>query len=129
MVKAIAVFLCGALAACSQTATAPQARQATTARTAAKANPAVANANPSAAAIEEIPPEYAALMARCEAAIKREQQKQVAGAMLGSALSMAGGFAGIGGAIAGEAVSVGRSLAQAGAENSARTAIEKERMP
>jgi hypothetical protein len=115
--RKIAVLFCCMLAACSQTGTAPATSGAMSAM--------------SAAAMTEagVPAEQQALMARCEAAIRREQQKSIAAARLGSALTMAAGFAGIGGAIAGDAVSAGRSLAQAGAESSARTAIEKECMP
>jgi glucose/arabinose dehydrogenase len=127
LVRVLALFLCAALAACSQTDAAQNAEDVLAKRqpaAAAKQPPAVASA-----ITDDVPPEYAALMARCEAAVRREQQKTIAAARLGSALTMATGFAGIGGAITGEAISAGRSLAQAGAESSARTAIEKECMP
>ena len=125
MFKTIAVFFCVALAACSQTGTAQQAQ--------AKQPPAATAKQPPAAA-EDMTPEqqYAAMTARCEAAVRREQQKSMAAARLGGVLSMVGGFAGVGGeaaAIAGQAASVGGSLVSAGAESSARTAIEKECMP
>ena len=123
MVRAIAVFLCGALAACSQTGAAPQA---TAKQPAATAKP------PPAVTADMTEEQYAALTARCEEAVRKQQQKSAKTAMIGSALSMVGGFAGFGGeagAIAGQAVSVGGSLVSAGAESSARTAIEKECMP
>lgn len=115
MVRAIAVLLCGALAACSQTADAPQAERTAATRGSAKAAPAAAEQH-----------------ARCREAVDRQRQKSMNAAMLGGALSMVGGFAGVGGegaAIAGQAASVGGSLVQASAENSARAAVEKECMP
>jgi hypothetical protein len=117
MVRIFGLFLCAALAACSQTGAQPAG------------SGAMSGMSQEAMAEAGVPAEQRALMARCEAAIRREQQKSIATARLGSALTMAAGFAGVGGAIAGDAISAGRSLAQAGAENSARTAIEKECMP
>jgi len=133
MVRAFALFLCAALAACSQTGASPNAQHVAPRQqlASAKQKPTVAQSTSaqSPAVSDDVPPEYAALMARCEAAIRREQQKSIAAARVGSALTMAAGFAGVGGAIAGEAISAGRSLAQAGADNNARTAIEKECTP
>lgn len=129
MVRTIAVFLCGALTACSQNGAAQRTPQV-----AAKQAPTT-TARHTPVATEAMTPEeqqYAALSARCEAAMQKQQQKANTTAMLGGALSMVGGIAGIGGegaAIVGQAASVGGSLVQAGAGNSARTAIEKECMP
>lgn len=129
MVRIVTVFLCAVLAACSQTGTSPAGKEQKAKRQqplAAKTEPHVVTAN---ARSKE---QYAALTARCEAAVLREQQKSVNRARLGSALSMVGGFAGVGGeaaAIAGQAASIGGSLVSAGAESNARTAIEKECMP
>lgn len=117
MVRVSAVFLCAALAACSQTASSPATSRA------------MSGMSAEAMAEAGVPAEQRALMARCEAAIRREQQKAIAASRLGAALTMAGGFAGVGGAIASDAISAGRSLTQAGVESSARTAIEKECMP
>jgi hypothetical protein len=120
--RMIVILLCGMLAACSQTGSAPQV---------AVRQPEAA-AKP-AASTQDMTPEaqYAAMAARCEEAVRREQQKSMAAASLGGVLSMVGGFAGVGGeaaAIAGQAASVGGSLVSAGAQSNARTAIEKECM-
>lgn len=105
--RMIAVLLCGALAACSQTNTNETANA--TARSAAK------------------PKAQQTAATRCAEAAQKMQATNAA--MLGGALSMVGGvagFAGRGGAIAGQAVSVGGSLVQAKAQNDAQGVMEEE---
>lgn len=66
---------------------------------------------------------------RCQQAVAKAQQQATSSAMIGSALSMAGGFGGFGGrggAIAAQAVSMGGSVMQAKARNDAQGAVEKE---
>lgn len=124
MVRVIAVFLCASLTACSQTGTSPAGKEQKAKRQQPAAHVVAANTRSQQ--------QYAALTARCETAVLREQQKGVNRARLGSALSMVGSLAGVGGegaAIAGQAASIGGSLISAGAENNARTAIEQECMP
>ena len=107
--RMIAVLLCGALAACSQTNT--NETTSATARSAAK------------------PKAQQTAATRCTEAAQKMRQQATNAAMLGGALSMVGGvagFAGRGGAIAGQAVSVGGSLVQAKAQNDAQGMMEEE---
>lgn len=115
--RIIAVLFCGALAACSQTGT-----NAGSPQTAANEGAA-----PKPAARHALSPET-----RCQEAIAKAQQKSTNAAVLGSALSMAGGlggFGGRGGAIAAQAVSMGGSVMQAKAQGDTRNAVEQECMP
>ncbi|HEY6631070.1 MAG TPA: hypothetical protein VIZ90_06445 [Rhizobiaceae bacterium] len=108
----IAVLLCGALAACSQTSTPPGEAKAMT-RPAAK--PAARHASAD----------------RCAEAVRKTQQQATNAAMLGGALSMVGGFGGFGGrggAIASQAVSTGGSFMQAKARNDAQGMMQEECM-
>lgn len=115
--RTIFFLLCGALAACSQTGS-PQTTSA--AQKSQSVKPAV----------------YAKAQARgpaddCRQAMAKVQKQQMNSAMLGGALSMVGGlggFAGQGGAIAAQAVSVGGSVMQAKAQNDAQAAIQEECM-
>lgn len=112
--RIIAVLFCGALAACSQTGTNAGSPQT------------VANkgAAPKPAGRHAFSPET-----RCQEAIAKAQQQSTKAAVLGSALSMAGGlggFAGRGGAIAGQAVSMGSSVMQAKTRNDTQNAVEQE---
>ena len=107
--RIIAVLLCGALAACSQTTT--HEATSATARPAAKSK------------VQQT------AGTRCAEAAQKMRQQANNAAMLGGALSMVGGVAGFGGrggAIAGQAVSVGGSLVQAKARNDARGMMEEE---
>lgn len=109
--RLIAVLLCGALAACSQTnssqkevavAATPQKVRSGTQQTRA---------------------------ANCQDAVAKMQKQQTNTAMLGGALSMVGGLGGLGGrggAIAAQAVSYGGSVMQAKAQSDMQGAIEKE---
>ncbi len=109
--RIIAVLFCGALAACSQTSNEQvSATKGMTQKPAAR---------------------HAASATRCQDAVAKAQQQSTNAAMLGSALSMAGGlggFAGRGGAIAGQAVSMGSSVMQAKARNDTQSAIQQECM-
>lgn len=107
--RLIAVLLCGALAACSQTNT----QNTTSAAAPPAAKPKAQHASAD----------------RCADAAHKMQQQATNAAMLGGALSMVGGVAGFGGrggAIAGQAVSMGGSLVQAKARNDARSTMEEE---
>lgn len=109
--RVIAVLLCGVLAACSQTNT-HDARSAT-AQSVAK------------------PKAQQTAATRCTDAAHKMRQQATNAAMLGGALSMVGGVAGFGGrggAIAGQAVSMGGSLVQAKAQDDARSTMEEECM-
>jgi hypothetical protein len=117
--RLIAVLLCGALAACSQT---------TSNETASVAAQPDAKSN----AQQTAPKAQYASADRCAEAARKMQQQATNSAMLGGALSMVGGIAGFGGrggAIAGQAVSMGGSLVQAKARNDARSTMEEECMP
>jgi secreted effector protein SseD len=119
MMRTIAILLCGTLAACSQTGS-PQ-----TASVAQKGQ----NAKPAAYATAQAP---RAAAGDCERAVAKMQKQQMNAAMLGGALSMVGGlggFAGRGGAVAAQAVSVGGSVMQAKAQNDAQDAISQDCMP
>jgi len=110
--RMIALLLCGALAACSQTNT--QSHNTQSSKSAAQA------AKPKTQQTAE---------ARCAEAVRKTQQQATNAAMLGGALSMVGGFGGFGGrggAIAGQAVSAGGSLMQAKARNDAQGMVEEE---
>lgn len=111
--RIIAVLFCGALAACSQTGTNTESRQ-TAATKGMTQKPAARQASSAT---------------RCQEAVAKAQQQSTNAAMLGSALSMAGGlggFGGRGGAIAGQAVSMGGSVMQAKARTDTQNAVEQE---
>ncbi|MBX3580318.1 MAG: hypothetical protein KF810_00260 [Rhizobiaceae bacterium] len=113
--RIIAVLFCGALAACSQTNTS----QTTTSDTGSMAMSSTPGRKAASTASAD----------RCQQAVAKAQQQATGSAVLGSALSMAGGlggFAGRGGAIAAQAVSMGGSVIQAKARNDAQDAVEKE---
>lgn len=117
--RTIAILLCGALAACSQT-NSPQ-----TASVAQKGK----NTKPAAYAATQAPQ---AAAGNCEQAVAKMQKQQMNAAMLGGALSMVGGlggFAGRGGAVAAQAASMGGSVMQAKAQNDAQDAVSQECMP
>lgn len=110
--RIIAVLFCGALAACSQTST-------NTSETGSMAMSSTPGRKAASSAAAD----------RCRQAVAKAQQQATGGAVLGSALSMAGGlggFAGRGGAIAAQAVSMGGSVIQAKARNDAQGAVERE---
>ncbi|CAI2933544.1 hypothetical protein [Aminobacter niigataensis] len=118
MKTAIALMLCGVLAACSQTTS-------TTSTTKTAGAPT--------AAAQVAPKGKAGKMTaeqRCEEAMRKATKAQTNAAMLGGALSMVGGFGGLGrgGAIAAQAASVGGSLMQAKAQDDAGKALEAECM-
>lgn len=111
--RIIAVLFCGALAACSQTGAHTDSRQ-TAATKGMTQKPAARQASSAT---------------RCEEAVAKAQQQSTNAAMLGSALSMAsglGGFGGRGGAIAGQAVSMGGSVMHTKARSDAQNAVEQE---
>ncbi|WP_157632779.1 hypothetical protein [Hoeflea sp. 108] len=113
MKRAILLIMCGALAACSQTAgtSGGPATTSATAKPATKAQPKKAQT----------------VAQRCEDAMRKQNNA----AMLGTALSVVGGFGGFGGrggAVAAQAVSVGGSLVQAKAQGDADKALETECM-
>jgi len=118
MMRTIFFLLCGALAACSQTSspqTTPAAQKGQGLKPAAYAK----------AKAPSVPGDD------CQQAVAKVQKQQMNSAMLGGALSMVGGlggFAGQGGAIAAQAVSVGGSVMQAKAQNDAQAAIQEECM-
>jgi secreted effector protein SseD len=116
MKRAIALMMCGVLAACSQTTS-------TTSTTTTAGAPKTA---------AQVAPRGKKLTAaqRCEEAMRKATQAQTNAAMLGGALSMVGGFGGLGrgGAIAGSVASVGGSLMQAKAQNDADKALDAECM-
>ena len=106
--RMIAVLLCGALAACSQTNT--QAPKAT-------------------AQSAEKPKGQQTAATRCTEAAQKMQKQAMNAAMVGGALSMVGGlggFGGRGGAIAGQVLSTGGSLVQAKAQDDAQGMMEEE---
>lgn len=112
--RMIAVLLCGALAACSQTGTSQTTGTQVTKRTTAQAT---ARKAPS--------------QDRCQEAVAKAQQQATNSAMLGGALSMVGGlggFAGRGGAIAAQAASIGGSMIGAKARDDTQAAIQSECM-
>lgn len=113
MKTALALLLFGALAGCSQTTTPemagaqPAQRQATAAK-------------PGKAATQE---------QRCQAAMEKAMKARQNAAATGTILSAVGGFGGFGGrggAIVGQAASVGGSLIQQQAQNSAQNAALEE---
>lgn len=118
MNRAIALILCGVLAACSQTTSTTSTTQT------AAAPKAAAQAAPKGKAGKMTTAQ------RCEDAMRKATQAQTNAAMLGGALSMVGGFGGLGrgGAIAAQAASVGGSLVQAKAQTDADKALEAECM-
>ncbi|MBT1156602.1 hypothetical protein J1C56_13455 [Aminobacter anthyllidis] len=117
MKRAIALILCGVLAACSQTTSTTSTTQASAGAPKAAAQVAPKGKKQTAAQ-------------RCEEAMRKATQAQTNAAMLGGALSMVGGLGGFGrgGAIAGSVASVGGSLVQAKAQNDADTALNAECM-
>ncbi|WP_395450472.1 hypothetical protein ACHMW7_12095 [Aminobacter sp. UC22_36] len=114
MKRAIALILCGVLAACSQTTS------TTSTMKTAGAPKAAAQAAPKGKKLTTAQ--------RCEEAMRKATQAQTNAAMLGGALSMVGGFGGFGrgGAIAAQAASVGGSLMQAKAQTDADKALDTE---
>jgi hypothetical protein len=109
--KLIAVLLCGALAACSQTNSSH--KEEAIAATPQKARPGTPQARAT----------------NCQDTVAKMQKQQTNAAMLGGALSMVGGLGGLGGrggAIAAQAASYGGSVMQAKAQNDIQGAIEKE---
>lgn len=117
MNRAIALILCGALAACSQATTTTSTMKAAGApKAAAQAAPKGKSGKMTAAQ-------------RCNEAMQNAAKAQTDAAMLGGALSMVGGFggfAGRGGAVVAQAASVGGSLMQAKAQNDTDKALEAE---
>ena len=119
--RIIAVLFCGALAACSQTgnpASGPTGKQADSRKSAASKG---MSQKPAALQVSS--------STRCQEAVAKAQQQSTNAAMLGSALSMAGGlggFGGRGGAIAGHAVSMGSSVMQAKARTDTQNAVQQE---
>lgn len=123
MMRMIAILLCGVLAACSQTGSSHNgsSQTASTAPSSQAARPSTKTSKPNARQV--------ASRDDCQDAVAKVQQQQMNSAMLGGALSMVGGlggFAGRGGAVAAQAVSVGGSVAQAHARNSAQSTIREE---
>lgn len=117
--RIIAILLCGALAACSQTGTSQTGASQTTSSAGGQSAKAGAKPNTRQASTGD----------KCQEAVAKVQQQQMNSAMLGGALSMVGGlggFAGRGGAVAAQAVSVGSSVAQAQARGNAQSAIQEE---
>ncbi len=115
------ILLCGALAACSQTGSSQ-----TPSAAAQEAKP---TAGPTAANSRQVAEGAAAAAQECQEAVAQAQRRQMNSAMLGGALSMVGGlggFAGRGGAVAAQAMSVGSSVVQAKAQGDANNAIQKE---
>ena len=108
---AIVLALGVAVAGCNQTTSAsadrsPAGQQATAGRTSAKQG-----------------------AARCAEAAQRAADAQTNAAMVGSALSMVGGFGGIGGrggAVAAQAASMGGSVIQSQVSGNARAALERD---
>lgn len=117
MKRATLLIMCGLLAACSQT-TGTSGGPATTSATAKPAAKADTKKHQTAAQ-------------RCDEAMQKAAKAQTNAAMLGTALSVVGGFGGFGGnggAVAAQAVSVGGSLVQAKAQNDADKALNTECM-
>lgn len=117
MKTAIALMLCGALAACSQT-------------TSTTSTMKTAGAPKAAAQVTKGKSGKMTAEQRCAEAMRKATQAQTNAAMLGGALSMVGGFGGLGrgGAIAAQAASVGGSLMQAKAQDDAGKAMDAECM-
>lgn len=111
MMRLIAVLLCGALAACSQTGGSQEVAEV-------------------AVMPRKAPPgTQQAMTGNCQDAVSKMQKQQANAAMLGGALSMVGGLGGLGGrggSIAAQAVSYGGSVVQAKARNDMQGAIGKE---
>lgn len=110
--RIVAVLLCGVVAACSQTGVS---------RNSPSTAAAYSSAQPAA--------RQASTQTRCEEAVAKVQQQSANAAVLGSALSMAGGlggFGGRGGMVAAQAVSMGGSVMQAKTRSDAQAAVQKE---
>lgn len=119
--RLMAILLCGALAACSQTPS-----NQTTGR---QLNAAQRNSDARIAARGTAAKADLSAQERCRQAVNKTQQQAANNAMLGSALSIAGGlggFGGRGGALAAQALSTGGSIVQAQHRNKAQTEIEQE---
>lgn len=121
-----------ATAGCNQTLGSTDGRPAGAQSAATEPVPAeekpVRGAKPSAASAKQMAAAQSAAQ-RCAEAAQEMANKQTQAAMLGGALSMAGGFGGFGGeggAIAAQAASVGGSLIQSQASAQAEAAMAQE---